>query len=77
MQRLAFSLDMGSAIAALLSMSLLGLILFYLIEFLDDRIVFWRRDQRMAAVSRRRRDTWHARSTTSFDKAKPTRRRTI
>ena len=42
MQRLSFALDMGAAIAALLSMSLLGLILFTLIEMLDDRIVFWR-----------------------------------
>lgn len=58
MQRRAFALDMGQAIAALLSMSLLGLILFYLIEMLDDRIVFWRRDARMTAVSRRRRARW-------------------
>ena len=58
MQRRAFALDMGEAIAALLSMSLLGLLLFSLIEFLDDRIVFWRRDARMAAVSRRRRTRW-------------------
>lgn len=62
MQRYAFALQMGNAIASLLSMSLLGLLLFYLIEILDDRIVFWRRDARMAAVSRRRRAKWDARS---------------
>lgn len=62
MQRYAFALQMGSAIASLLSMSLLGLLLFYLIEILDDRIVFWRRDARMTAVSRRRRAKWNART---------------
>jgi NitT/TauT family transport system permease protein len=58
MQRLSFSLNMSAAIAALLSMSLLGLILFTLIEILDDRVVFWRRSARMDAVSRRRRARW-------------------
>jgi len=63
MQRYAFALQMDNAIAALLSMSLLGLLLFYIIEILDDRIVFWRRDARMAAVGRRRRARWMARAT--------------
>ncbi|SEM69930.1 ABC transporter permease [Palleronia pelagia] len=58
MQRLSFSLNMSAAIAALLSMSLLGLILFSLIEILDDRVVFWRRTERMDAVGRRRRARW-------------------
>ena len=58
MQRLSFSLNMSAAIAALLSMSLLGLILFTLIEIIDDRVVFWRRSSRMEAVSRRRLARW-------------------
>ena len=58
MQRLSFSLDMSGAIAALLSMSLLGLILFTLIELLDDWIVFWRRRQRLESVSRKRKSRW-------------------
>lgn len=58
MQRLAFQLNSGSAIAALLSMSLLGLLLFVIIEIIDDRIVFWRRDGRMTAVSKKRRAAW-------------------
>ena len=64
MQRLSFSLNMSAAIAALLSMSLLGLILFTLIEILDDRIVFWRRASRMDAVGRRRRARWASSSDT-------------
>jgi NitT/TauT family transport system permease protein len=58
MQRFAFSLDMGSAIAALLSMSLLGLLLFTIIEILDAWVVYWRRDARMTEMSRRRRAQW-------------------
>ena len=54
MARSSFSLDMASSLAALLSMTLIGLILFYSMELLDDRIVFWRRDARMSAVSRAR-----------------------
>lgn len=76
MQRFAFALDMGSAIAALLSMSLLGLILFYIIEILDDRIVFWRRDARMAAVGRRRRHSWETALKEDSDEQTSTRRRT-
>lgn len=58
MQRYAFQLNGGAAIASLLSMSLLGLLLFVIIEIIDDRIVFWRRDARMTAVSRKRREAW-------------------
>lgn len=54
MQRYAFSLNMAAAIATLLSMSLMGLILFSLMELVDDRVVFWRRDARMAAISKKR-----------------------
>ena len=60
MQRFSFQLDMASAIAALLSMSLMGLLLFTAMEILDDRLVFWRRDERMAAVGRRRRAAWRS-----------------
>lgn len=58
MQRFSFSLNMDAAIAALLSMSLLGLILFTMIEMLDDQVVFWRRASRLDAVSQRRRARW-------------------
>ncbi len=54
MQRFSFALDMASSFATLASMSLMGLTLFTIMEILDDRIVFWRRDARMAAVSRAR-----------------------
>lgn len=58
MQRASFQLDMATAIAALLSMSAMGLMLFTAMEVLDERLVFWRRDKRLTAVARRRRAAW-------------------
>lgn len=58
MSRFSFQLNMASSLAALLSMTAMGLILYYAMELLDDRIVFWRRDARMSAVSRARARAW-------------------
>jgi NitT/TauT family transport system permease protein len=58
MQRASFALNIAESIAVLLSMALMGLILYASMEILDDRIVFWRRDHRMVAVSRRRAAKW-------------------
>lgn len=58
MNRFSFQLNMAASIATLLSMTVIGLILFYSMEFLDDRIVFWRREARRAAVSRARARAW-------------------
>jgi NitT/TauT family transport system permease protein len=61
MNRFSFKLDMANSIASLLSMTMIGLLLFYAMEFLDDRVVFWRRDARMTAVSRARARAWQTR----------------
>ena len=58
MQRASFALNIAESIAVLLSMALMGIILYAAMEILDDRIVFWRRDVRMQAVSRRRAAAW-------------------
>ncbi|HBS39684.1 ABC transporter permease [Planktomarina temperata] len=60
MSRFSFQLNMAASLATLLSMTVIGLILFYSMEFLDDRIVFWRRESRRAAASRARARTWAA-----------------
>jgi len=60
MNRFSFQLDMASSIATLLSMTVMGLLMFYSMEFLDDRIVFWRREARRAAASRARARAWEA-----------------
>jgi NitT/TauT family transport system permease protein len=58
MSRFSFQLNMAASLATLLSMTAIGLILFYTMEFLDDRIVFWRRENRRAAASRARARAW-------------------
>ena len=58
MSRFSFQLNMGASIAALLSMTIIGLILFYSMEFLDNRFVFWKREERRTAVSRARARAW-------------------
>ena len=58
MQRASFALNIAESIAVLLSMALMGIILYAVMEILDDRIVFWRRDVRMQGVSRRRAAAW-------------------
>lgn len=60
MSRFSFQLNMASSIATLLSMTVIGLLLFYTMEFLDDRIVFWRRESRRAAASRARARSWQS-----------------
>jgi NitT/TauT family transport system permease protein len=60
MSRFSFQLNMAASLATLLSMTLIGLLLFYSMEFLDDRIVFWRRESRRAAASRARAKAWAA-----------------
>ena len=65
MNRFSFQLNMGASIATLLSMTLIGLILFYSMEFLDDRLVFWRREERREAVSRKRARAWMRRADTT------------
>lgn len=62
MTRFSFQLNMGASIATLLSMTAIGLLLFYTMEFLDDRAVFWRREARLAAVSRARARAWKAKT---------------
>lgn len=60
MNRFSFQLDMASSIASLLSMSAMGLLIFGVIELLDNRAVYWRSDRRLAEVSRRKKAAWIA-----------------
>jgi NitT/TauT family transport system permease protein len=58
MQRYAHKLDIAASIAVLLSMALMGLFLFTMMEVADRRVVFWKHQSRLDAVSRRRRRRW-------------------
>lgn len=58
MQRFSFRLQIDGSFATLITMALMGLLLFTLMEILDNRIVFWRRGSRMQAVSKKRAARW-------------------
>lgn len=53
--RFNFRLALDSAFAVLLLLSLLGLLLYGVMEFLDRRIVFWTHDERLTRKGNRRR----------------------
>jgi NitT/TauT family transport system permease protein len=59
MQRFAFKLDIDAALATLLSMSLMGLLFFTVMELLDYYVLFWKRDSRMQVVSKKRKAAWN------------------
>ena len=54
MQRYAHRLDIAASIAVLFSMSLMGLILYTLMEMTDRRVVFWQHADRLDRVGHRR-----------------------
>jgi NitT/TauT family transport system permease protein len=53
MQRFTFSLNMSASFAVLVLLTIMGLILFLAMELMDNRLVFWHHDKRMAAISRK------------------------
>jgi NitT/TauT family transport system permease protein len=56
--RYTYSLNMASSFAVLLSLTALGFVLFKIAETADSRIVFWRHDERLTEVSRKRAAGW-------------------
>ncbi|MDA9190565.1 ABC transporter permease [Alphaproteobacteria bacterium] len=54
MQRFAFSLDMAGSFASLVTMALMGLMVFTIAEVMDRRIVFWRDTKGLERVSKKR-----------------------
>ncbi len=58
MQRTSFKLDIAGSIATLLSMSLMGLLFFSIMEVLDYKVIFWKRDARMQQISKKRKAAW-------------------
>lgn len=47
MQRFTFQLNMAASFAILVTLTLMGLILYWIMELLDDRLVYWRHDTRL------------------------------
>jgi NitT/TauT family transport system permease protein len=60
MQRYSFALNMSASFAVLVVLTIMGYLLFAIMEEIDHRLIYWRNDARMAAVSRRRAKAWRA-----------------
>jgi NitT/TauT family transport system permease protein len=58
MARYTMSLNMPSAFAALLSITLYGFILFRITEYLERRSLYWRSDDLMERKSQQRKAKW-------------------
>ncbi|WP_127145577.1 ABC transporter permease [Pelagibacterium montanilacus] len=55
LDRYTGSLNMGSAFATLLSLTLLGFTIFKSMEWLEAKLIYWRNDDAMARISARKR----------------------
>lgn len=58
MQRYSFALNMAASFAVLVMLTVVGYLLFVAMEEVDQHLVYWRNDARMAAMSRRRAKAW-------------------
>lgn len=54
MQRYTFALNMSASFAVIIILTVMGYLLFTAMEAIDNRLVFWRHDARMVAISRRK-----------------------
>ena len=54
MQRFAFRLDMAGSFASLVTMAIMGLLVFTVAEVMDRRIVFWRNAKGLERVSKKK-----------------------
>lgn len=61
LDRYVGSLNMASAFATLLTLTGLGFVIFKGMEWVDERIVYWRHEARLSAMSRKRARAWETR----------------
>lgn len=52
------NLNMASAFACIITLTLIGFLIFRSMEWLDRKVAFWNYEQGMARVSARRRKHW-------------------
>lgn len=58
LDNLSAALDMPAAFATLLSLTVIGFILYAMMEWFEDRVIFWQNDAGMRRVSARRKRAW-------------------
>lgn len=64
-QQFSFQLNMAAAFAVLLMLTLIGLVLYALMEYLDRQLVFWAHEDRLTKKSDRKREAARQRQTTT------------
>jgi NitT/TauT family transport system permease protein len=62
LDNLAAVLNMAGAFATLLSLTLIGYILYALMERIESRVIFWQNEAGLRRVSARRKRAWGATS---------------
>ncbi|WP_457940363.1 ABC transporter permease [Mesorhizobium sp. 10J20-29] len=68
LSRYTEALNMGSSFASLLTLTLLGFTIYRLMEFADNRIVYWQHAGRLTEMSRRRAVQWCRRLDLTVDR---------
>ncbi|MGA0840158.1 MAG: ABC transporter permease [Pseudomonadales bacterium] len=58
LDNLSAALDMPAAFATLLSLTVIGFVLYALMEWIEGRVIFWQNDAGMRRVSTRRKRAW-------------------
>jgi NitT/TauT family transport system permease protein len=58
LDNLSAALDMPAAFATLLSLTVIGFILYAMMEWFEDRVIFWQNEAGMRRVSARRKRAW-------------------
>ncbi len=58
MNRYTYSFNMPSAFASLLTLTIVGFLLYRIMEIIEARIVFWNNDTQMLRTSKRRAAAW-------------------
>lgn len=58
LDNLSAALDMPAAFATLLSLTVIGFILYAMMEWFEERVIFWQNDAGMRRVSARRKRSW-------------------
>lgn len=61
LNRYTASLNMASAFGCLLTLTAIGFLIYRTMEAIDNRVVFWRHEDRMTAIGQRRKARWQRR----------------
>lgn len=59
-QKFSFQLMLPEAFAVLMTLTFMGLLLYFLMELVDSRVIYWTHDRRLSAMSQRKAKAYRA-----------------